>query len=444
MPGPRFRRRRPSWRQWIRTWRAWLTPGLGIKRWLLLLFLGVVFLAVGTAIAVLHVYRTAPETWWLPLLSSASLRFLPRWLRALIFGVTGAALLVGGLWGLHRSLLAPFLQTGKPVVETLAAFRLRERGPHVAVLGGGHGQSTLLRGLKQVTHNITAIVSVADDGGSSGRLRHDLGILPPGDIRNCLAALSDDEDLLAQLFQYRFPQAYGDLAGHSFGNLFLTAMIGLTGSFEQAVLEAGRVLSIYGRVVPATLDPVELRADLRLPFQSQTVVVRGESTIPQVQGHIQRVWLEPDRPRAFPPAVQAILAADMVVVGPGSLFTSLLPNLLVPDLAQALRAARGLRVFVVNVATQPGETDGFSAQDHVRVVEEHVGPGLFDVVLVNTGHYGVLPPGVTWVAEAPGQPFPYPVVRADVASETHPGRHDPDKLARALMRILEQRTGPLP
>ncbi len=424
-------------------WRVWLTPGLGIKRWLVLLFLGVFFLAVGTAIAVLHVYRTAPETWWLPLLSSASLRFLPRWLRALIFGAAGVALFVGGLWGLNRSLLAPFLQSGKPVVETLAAFRKRERGPHVAVLGGGHGQSTLLRGLKAFTHNITAIVSVADDGGSSGRLRQDLGILPPGDIRNCLAALSDDEDLLAQLFQYRFPQAYGDLAGHSFGNLFLTAMMGLTGSFEQAVLEAGRVLSIYGRVVPATLDPVELRADMRLPFQSHTVVVRGESTIPQAQGQIRRVWLEPDRPRAFPPAVQAILTADMVVVGPGSLYTSLLPNLLVPEIAQALRATRALRVFVVNVATQPGETDGFSAQDHVQVVEAHAGSGLFDVVLLNTGRYSELPPGVTWVEEDPQRPFPYPVVRADVASAQQPGRHDPEKLARALMRLLEERTGPL-
>ena len=443
MPSWSWPWRHLSGRAWARSWQAWLTPGLGIKRWLGLIFLGVFFLAVGTAIAVLHVYRTAPETWWLPLLSSASLRFLPRWLRALIFLGVGAGLLLGGLWGLHRSLLAPFLHTGKPVVETLAAFRRKERGPHIAVLGGGHGQSTLLRGLKHVTHNITAIVSVADDGGSSGRLRHDLGILPPGDIRNCLAALSDDEDLLAQLFQYRFPQAYGDLAGHSFGNLFLTAMIGLTGSFEQAVLEAGRVLSIYGRVVPATLDPVELRADLRLPFQSQTVVVRGESTIPHAQGHIRRVWLEPGHPRAFPPAVQAILAADMVVVGPGSLFTSLLPNLLVPDLAQALRATRALRVFVVNVATQPGETDAFSAQDHVRVVEEHVGPGLFDVVLVNTARPGALPDRVRWVTEDPDQPFPYPVVRADVASETHPGRHDPDKLARALLHLLEQRTGPL-
>ncbi len=436
-------RLRDRWARWIQTGRAWLIPGLGIKRWLGLIFLGVFFLAVGTAIAVLHVYRTAPETWWLPLLSSASLRFLPRWLRALIFLSVGFGLLLGGLWGLHRSLLAPFLQTGRPVVETLAAFRLKERGPHIAVLGGGHGQSTLLRGLKQMTHNITAIVSVADDGGSSGRLRRELGILPPGDIRNCLAALSDDEDLLAQLFQYRFPQAYGDLAGHSFGNLFLTAMMGVTGSFEQAILEAGRVLSIYGRVVPATLDPVELRADVRLPLQTQTVVIQGESTIPHAQGHIQRVWLTPDRPRAFPAAVQAVLAADMVVVGPGSLFTSLLPNLLVPDLAQALRATRALRVFVVNVATQPGETDGFSAQDHLRVVEEHVGPALFDVVLVNTGRYGRLPAPVTWVDEAPGEPFPYPVVRADVASEREPGRHDPEKLARALLRILEQRTGPL-
>ncbi len=428
------------WRRWARDLRAWMRPGLRIKRWLALIFLGVFFMAVGFAMAVLHLYRITPEgAWWTPLLAQAALQFLPRWVRVLVFGGLGLAVFLLGLWGLHRSLLAPFVRAGQPVVDTLAAFRRRERGPHVAVLGGGTGQSTLLRGLKHHTHNITAIVSVADDGGSSGRLRRAMGILPPGDIRNCLAALSDDEDLLTQLFQYRFPKDNGELGGHSFGNLFLTAMIGLTGSFEQAVVEAGRVLSIHGRVVPATLKQVELVAAVQLPYQATTAIVRGESNIPHAKGRIVRVWLEPEDPPAFPPAIQAILSADMVVVGPGSLYTSILPNLLVREIREALRAAQGLRVFVVNVATQPGETDGFSAQDHVRVIHEHAGPNLFDVVLVNRRFEGTLPEGVDWVREAPDEPFPYPVYHADLVDDARPHRHDPQKLARVLMELLYSR-----
>src|SRR3989304_1972773 len=228
----------------------WLTPGLGIKRWLVLVLLGTSLIGAGFAILVLDVYRTAPETWWLPALSWLSLRFLARPLRALIFGGLGLGSLVCGVLNMNRTLLEPYLRPGRHVVDTLADHRKRGRGPRIAVIGGGHGMATLLRGLKEHTYNLTAIVTVADDGGSSGRLRSDLGVLPPGDIRNCLAALSNDETLITQLFQYRFSGSGNGLEGHSFGNLFISALSEITGSFEEAVAESGRVLSVHGQVLP--------------------------------------------------------------------------------------------------------------------------------------------------------------------------------------------------
>ncbi len=437
-------RRLAGLEKWGRELRRWLTPGLGVKRWLGLVLVGTMFIGLGLAVLVLQVYRTAPDTWWLPILSTASLRFLPRVLRALIFGGLGVALFAAGLWGLNRSLLAPFLRPDRSVVEALAEYRRRERGPHIVAIGGGHGLSTLLRGLKAYTHNLTAVVTVADDGGSSGRLRRDLGILPPGDIRNCLAALSNDETLLTQLFQFRFSDAAGELQGHSFGNLFISALAAITGSFEEAVAESGKVLAVHGRVLPATLQQVQLVAEVELPHQAgQAVRVVGESKIPTVPGRVRRVWLEPNNPPAYPAVIRALLSADMIVVGPGSLFTSLLPNLLVPDIAAALRASRALKVFVCNVATQPGETDGFSCQDHLQVLEDHVGAGLFDLVVVNERQEGTLPGKIQWVREDPQRPMPYPVHRADVVDEARPWRHDSAKLARCLVRLLEGRTGPL-
>ncbi|RPI78159.1 MAG: YvcK family protein, partial [Chloroflexi bacterium] len=238
----------------------WLVPGLGVKRWLIVVLIGTTLIGVGLAVLILDVYRNAPETWWLPLLSAASLRTLVRPVRALIFGGLGLGFIVWGLANMNRALIAPYRQAGDAVVETLASYRRRERGPRIVVIGGGHGLSTLLRGLKAHSHNITAVVSVADDGGSSGRIRRSMGILPPGDIRNCLAALSNDEALLAQLFQYRFPSSDDELDGHSFGNLFISALAEITGSFEEAVAESGRVLAVHGRVLPACLHDVRLVA----------------------------------------------------------------------------------------------------------------------------------------------------------------------------------------
>jgi len=421
----------------------WLIPGLGVKRWLVLVLLGITLFGIGLAILILDVYRTAPDTWWLPIISTASLRFLPRLLRALIFGGLGALLILRGMWGLNNSLIAPFLKPGKRVVDALAGHRRRERGARIVAIGGGHGLATLLRGLKEYTNNLTAIVTVSDDGGSSGRLRRTLGILPPGDIRNCLAALSDDEAMLSQLFQYRFPNGASGLDGHSFGNLFITAMAEITGSFEEAVAESGRVLSVSGRVLPFSLRDVRLLADVMLPHLVSEIRVEGESRIPESTGKVRRVWLEPNTPPAFPEAVQAILNADLIVIGPGSLYTSILPNLLVPDISAAIRSSRALKMFICNVATQLGETEDYSCGDHLRAVEEHVGSGLFDLVVCNWIFEGNLPEGLQWVVVEDDLDADYPIYRADLIDYVQPWRHEAKKLSQVVIDLLEERTGPL-
>jgi uncharacterized cofD-like protein len=421
----------------------WLTPGLGIKRWLLLILFGTFLIGIGGAILVLDVYRTAPNTWWLPYLSALSLRFLARPLRALIFGGLGLGSLVYGVLNMNRSLLAPYMRPGRAVVDTLADHRKRGRGPRIVVIGGGHGMATLLRGLKEHTYNLTAIVTVADDGGSSGRLRNNLGVLPPGDIRNCLAALSNDETLITQLFQYRFSSGENGLEGHSFGNLFISALSEITGSFEKAVAESGRVLSVHGRVLPATLHDVKLVADLSVALAPGEVRVRGESKIPEQSGSVRRVWLEPNAPPAYPAAINALLSADLIVIGPGSLYTSILPNLLVPDLGAALRNSPALKIFICNLATQTGETDGYSCGDHVRALENHVGPGFFDIVIGNQDQERKPPTGSQWVVLDEGLEKSYSLYRANIADPEKPGHHLTDKLAQLLVDLLQERTGPL-
>jgi uncharacterized cofD-like protein len=421
----------------------WLAPGLGVKRWVGMVLLGTTLIGLGLAVLVLDVYRNAPDTWWLPFLSAASLRALERPLRFLIFGGLGSALILAGLWGINHSLMAPYLSSGRPVVDSLASYRRREKGPRIVTIGGGHGLATLLRGLKVHSHNITAVVSVADDGGSSGRLRKSMGILPPGDIRNCLAALSGDEALMAQLFQYRFPDSEEGLDGHSFGNLFITALAEITGSFEEAVAESGRVLAVHGRVLPATLHDVRLVADVILPHTYNEVRVEGESSIPESSGKVRRVWLEPNDPPAFPSVIQAILAADLIVVGPGSLYTSVLPNLLVPDIASAISASRALKVYVCNVATQPGETDGYTCGDHVHVLEDHLGSGFFDLIAANNNCNGQLAAGIDWVYLEDDLGVDHPLYKADLIDPDHPWRHDSAKLAQVLMDLYQERTGPL-
>jgi uncharacterized cofD-like protein len=430
-------------RQRISNSLRWLVPGLGVKRWILLILLGTTLLGVGSAVLLLEIYRSAPDTWWLPVLSVASLRVLSRPLRVLIFGGIGIGLILIGIWRMNRSLLAPYRRSGKPVLDELTDHRRKERGPRIVTIGGGHGLSTLLRGLKSFSYNITAVVTVADDGGSSGRIRRIQGIPPPGDIRNCLAALSSDEALMTQLFQYRFSDGNVDLDGHPFGNLFISALSEITGSFEDAVVESGRVLAVHGRVLPATLHDVRLVADVQLPHNITEVRVEGESTIPKFPGNVQRVWLEPNNPPAYPQVIQAILAAELIVIGPGSLFTSIIPDLLVPDIVAAIQASRALKIYVCNVATQPGETDNYTCEDHIKVLNEHIGESIFDIIVINNQYEGQLPSGTEWVKPTPEAAIEYPIYQTDLADENQPWRHDSAKLARAVMDLYQERTGPL-
>ncbi len=418
----------------------WLVPGIGIKRWLVLLFFGVTFLALGVAYLLVNFYR---EQAMPPVFYYITLQFIPRLVRGALFGLLGIGAFVVALIQLNRSLLAPFMHPGsEPVVETVYRHRQRERGPKVVAIGGGTGLSTLLRGLRMYTSNITAIVTVADDGGSSGRLRRELGVLPPGDFRNCIAALADSESLTTQLFQYRFTEGKG-LDGHSFGNLFIAAMAAVTGSFESALVESSRVLAVRGRILPSTLQNVTLMADLREEVEGRVNRVAGESRITESGGYIERVCLEPGDVRAYPEAIRAILEADMIILGPGSLYTSIMPNLLVRDIAQATRASHATKIYVCNVATQHGETDYYSTADHVAALERHVGAGLVNVVLANDRldvDFSAAPSGVGGMVEPSHLQGPR-LVTADLIDVEHPWRHDSRKLAQAVMDVYAQPGG---
>jgi uncharacterized cofD-like protein len=398
---------------------------------------------MGVALFVIDLYRKAPNTWWLPVVTFASLLSLPRLVRVLIFLCLGTGIVIWGIVRLNRSLLGPFLKPGYKIVDKLEQHQSRKQGPRIVAIGGGHGLSTLLRGLKTVSHNIYAVVTVADDGGSSGRLRESLGILPPGDVRNCLAALSDNEDLMAQLFQYRFTSADDALEGHSFGNLFISSMAEITGSFEKAIAESGRVLAVSGRVLPASLEDVNLIADIRDENRGETVRVEGESKITEASGVIQRVSLEPSNPAAYPEVIQAILSAEIVVIGPGSLYTSILPNLLVKDIQAAIRTSRGLKIFICNVATQKGETDGFTCGDHLRVIEDHIGSNIFDIIVANDNPPDQFNKNVDAVVVEEELKERYAVYKKDLLDTEHPWRHDPLKIAKVLVDLFRERTGPL-
>jgi uncharacterized cofD-like protein len=399
-------------------------------------------IGLGFAVVVLDMYRNTPDTWYLPVVAFLSLRFLSRPIRALIFGLVGVLMIGIGVWGINRTLLKPFLRPGKHLVDTVSQFQKLDKGKKIVVIGGGTGLSSLLRGLKRHTANLTAIVTVADDGGSSGELRRRIGILPPGDIRNCLAALSNDEELTTQLFQYRFGEEIG-VNGHSLGNLLITALTELTGSFEEAVAESGRVLAVQGKVFPSTLHDVRLVAQVQVQDSNKEVKIRGESEIPRKGGKIKRVWLEPNNPLAFPPTIQAILNADIIIVGPGSLYTSIIPNLLVPDISEAIRASRGLRFLICNVATQPGETEGYTCGDHIKAIEKIIGNGIFDVVICNDNCNGRLPEDIEYVCIEDELDKEYPIYSANLSDTEAPWRHDSSKLASAILDLYNERTGPI-
>jgi uncharacterized cofD-like protein len=248
---------------------------------------------------------------------------------------------------------------------------------------------------------------------------------------------------MTQLFQYRFSNGDAKLDGHPFGNLFISALSEITGSFEEAIVESGRVLAVHGRVLPATLHDVHLVADMQPRYSMSEVRIEGESTIPKFPGDIQRVWLEPSNPSAYPQVIQAILAAELIVIGPGSLYTSVLPNLLVPDIIAAIQASRALKIYICNVATEPGETEGYTCADHLRVLDEHIGSTIYDIVVANNQFEGELPAGTGWVKSDPEIESESPIYKADLVDIGRPWRHDSAKLAQVIMDLYQDRTGPL-
>ncbi len=324
------------------------------------------------------------------------------------------------------------------LVDKVYQKRVLEKGFRIVVVGGGTGLSTLLHGLKEYTSNITAIVTVADDGGSSGRLRQDMGVLPPGDIRNCLGALADAEPLMGKLFQFRFGEGT-ELKGHSFGNLFITAMSKVTGDFDAAIKESSKVLAIRGSVVPSTLEKVTLTAEHA--DGSKTV---GESKIPDAKSPIRKVYLNPVNCKATNEAVDAIRKADTIVLGPGSLYTSIMPNLLVERIRQEIASSRAVKIYICNVMTQQGETDGYKASDHLRAIVEHTVPGIVNYCIINTAK---VPQDLQAKYEAEGS---YPVVpdtenlkkmkcktvEAHLISAKDLIRHDPGKLAKMIVDLV--------
>ena len=440
-------RRRPNRRLYAKRprWMRWLTPGLSVKRWLLLSTFGIVSLILGTLVWL----RLTPVFYTVRFIGSLLnliTRLVPNY-------VSGPLAILGGLlliiWAQTRTLgaitevLLP-ANSEDNLWDAIATHRRLRKGPRIVVIGGGTGLSTLLRGLKHYSANITAVVTVADDGGSSGRLRREMGGIPPGDIRNCLTALADEEKLLTELFQYRFEAGAG-LSGHSFGNLFLSAMNEITGDWEQAIAASSQVLAIRGRVLPSTLSDVSLWASLE-----DGRYIEGESNITKAKGTIAKIGCVPVDPPALPQAVEAIEGADYIIMGPGSLYTSIIPNLLVPELVEAIAAKKVPRIYICNIMTEPGETQGYGVAEHIQAIDRACGKYLFDAVLIQKklpseaaiaryqkeGSTPVLLDRET-VVESGRR-----IVIANVMDENNTTvRHDPKRLSSVLVKWYERTRG---
>jgi len=414
----------------------WFYPGLGVKRWLLLAIFGAILLANGASrwLTAEGMHLQINE-----IVDAILDDFMPLAALPYLFMGLGAICVFFGIRQWMRAIVQAVTPENKDrIVDVLLNQRLR-RGYKIVAIGGGTGLSTLLRGLKRYTVNLTAVVTVADDGGSSGRLQKELGILPPGDIRNCLVALADDEAMVTDLFRYRFSEGEG-LLGHSFGNLFLAAMTGITGNFDRAIKESSRVLNIKGRVLPSTLETISLRATLEDGSE-----VRGETNISTSRAPIVDLALEPSDAAPLDETLEAIEQADAIVLGPGSLYTSILPNLLVDRIAQAVARAQAPKIYVCNVMTQPGETDDYTASRHVAELLRHAHARVCDYTIVN-----LEPPRRLLETYAEGGQVPVEpdrdaieslgvrVVGARVISETDTVRHDPQKLAEAVLQLIDE------
>lgn len=403
----------------------WLYPGIGIKRWIFLSALGIILISLSSA-ALVKAERIEEAVYSLLGLFFGTLAILVS-IRELVIGLINT---------LHP-------QRSKDLVEIILEKKMLGKGPNIVAIGGGTGLSTLLQGIKNITANTTAIVTVADDGGSSGRLREEFDTLPPGDIRNCLVALADAQPLMRELFQYRF-KGEGELKGHNFGNLFITALSQITGDFEKAIKESSKVLAIKGRVVPATLAKVKLIAE-----HIDGRMTLGESEIPKAKVKIRRVFLDNQSCQPSYEALEAIEHADAIIFGPGSLYTSIIPNLLVPGLLNTILNSPGVKIYVCNIMTQSGETDGYTASEHLKALIEHTSPKLIQYCILNSSFipeyllqkyqeedaYPVEPDAN--VIEKMG----YRCLIRDLASLGEVVRHDPNKLAELILEIISLEKG---
>lgn len=398
----------------------WLYPGMRVKRWSLLAIFGVIMVSMGFVMVIAE--QTAKSKTF-----AAAI---------IIIGILG---IVTGIKRIIKSFITILLpQREGDLVDKIYQRLILEKGPKIVVIGGGTGLSMLLRGLKEFTSNITAVVTVADDGGSSGRLRQDLDVLPPGDIRNCLVALADAEPLMGKLFQFRFEQG-GELKGHNFGNLFITAMSKVTGDFDEAIKESSKVLAIRGSVVPATLNKVTLVAQHTDGTESV-----GESNIPKTLKPIKRIFLRPEGSKPTHDAIEAVKKADAIVLGPGSLYTSIIPNLVIEKLYKEIIASKAIKIYVCNVMTQKGETDGYRASDHLKAIIDHTAPGIVDYCIINTAkiHDAIMSryeeEGAAQVTADTDnlKKMKCKVVEAHILKVKDYVRHDSEKLAKIIVDLV--------
>ena len=396
-----------------------------IKRWIFTSGTGVLLVAIGSIIWMLKKFPGSKTI-------------------GISVVVLGSLIVIYGTKRMLKSFVAVFLpKREKELVDIMYHYRQLEKGPKIVVIGGGTGLSTILHGLKEHTSNITAIVTVADDGGSSGRLREQFDMLPPGDLRNCLGALADAEPLMRELFQFRFGDE-SELKGHSFGNLFITAMCKVTGDFEKAIKESSKVLAIRGSVIPSTFEKVKLVAE----YQSGEKIV-GETKIVKQNAAIKKVYLDPLHCKASKESFEAIADADIIVLGPGSLYTSVIPNLLVDGIAEKIAESKAQKVYVCNVMTQTGETDNYTAFDHMNALVAHTRSDIVNYCIVNTGK--VLKELLKKYEEEGAYPVAadsdkiiengYNVIEGDVVNTKNYVRHDAKKLSKIIIDLTLKTKG---
>ncbi|WP_370837046.1 uridine diphosphate-N-acetylglucosamine-binding protein YvcK [Megasphaera sp.] len=419
----------------------WLHPGLHIKRWLFLFGLGMMCSSFGIILTFNYQWLGSLEEWAFRLLYEVTGHY-----NYTILASMGILVILLGLvvmaWAtrrLIRTMIGVVMPGESDNLSDLIFSNLQlSKGPKVVVIGGGTGLSVMLRGLKAKTYNLTAVVTVADDGGSTGRIRQDLDIIAPGDLRNCLVALADKEGLMEKLFAHRFGGS-GNLTGHSFGNLFIAALIEVLGDVEEAMDATSKVLRVRGKVIPSSAEKLRLNAEM-----TDGRIVEGESQIPHAHGKIKRVFTTPEHPRAIQSAVDAIREADAIVLGPGSLYTSIMPNLCVPDIVQAVRTSKAPKIYICNVMTQPGETDDYTVSDHIRAINRQAGGKVVDFVIANNGD---VDPAVLQRYVSHGS---HPVmidkkevsqtgatlILSDLINKENSATHDTKKLANVLFDLI--------